>query len=236
MAYLKKLDNTKSTDTRNFEATAMVGEKRTGKSALVKRLVDKYRSKYDVRILVYDISEAFGRQYNELGEIVFEGYPVISEQELLSGIIVKGGKKYEWKRGVKRITKIAPDVFLKFAAEEFTNGLLIIDEATTLFNPNPSAEQIKFLITHTNHKCDAIYIFHMLTNIPKRLRNNFWNYILFSTGDNIDRTNHKQGIKDVTDLGFQNSELLYFKWLSAQVPENPKKIIQKFAVHKKKVQ
>jgi len=242
MAYLKNFKNKKNSDTRNYEAVAMVGEKRVGKSSLVKIYIDKYLKKYDVRVLVFDISDAFGEQYRD-GVKIFDGYPIITQEQLLNpaltqeelikGVFVRNGKKIEWQRGVKRITEIDNDVFLKYASEIFRNGLLVIDEATTLFNPNPSVEQIKFLITHTNHRCDGLFIFHRLADIPKRLRNNFWKFILFATGDNVDRTDPQKGVKDIKELGFQNAENFYQKWIDAQVPEDGDKIIQHFNVHKK---
>lgn len=236
LAYLQNFRNEKSSEVRNFEATALVGEKRTGKSTFVKIYVDKYLKLYPTaKILVFDISDAFGPSFDQEGNKVFAGYPLIKESELLNGGIISTSKgKTKWMKGVKRIVDIDPDVFLKYVAEEFRNGLVVIDEAATVFPPTPSPQQKKFLITHTNHKCDGLYIFHRLADIPKSLRNNFWNFIFFSTGDNINRDDSKIGTKDIADMGFQYPTQFYAKWIEAQVPENPEHIIQKFTLHKKK--
>ena len=67
------------------------------------------------------------------------------------------------------------------------------------------------------------------------MRNSFWKFIIFSTGDNISRLDRARGIKDIEDMGFQHADHLYDAWKAAQVPEKRKKIIQKFTVHKKKL-
>jgi len=217
MGFSQQFNNRKVKKYRDYEATAIIGDKRQGKTTLTKLLIDEYMTMYPNRkVLVYDISNAFGKDgYG------FKGYPLITLDELYNGKKRKGKTVY-WSKGVRRITAIDTDDILAYMADSFTDGLLVIDEATTVMKDKATAKHRAVMITHTNHRVDIIMIFHALAFVPRRLRANFWNYFFFKTPDVVSS-------KEIEAMGFPNPKAFHRTWLaSQQAPHQEDRIMQYF--------
>jgi len=219
MSFSKSFKNQKNGDYRDYTASAIIGDKRQGKSTLIKLLIDRYVKMYPHRkVLVYDVSDAFGA-YGD-----FKGYPLITLDELRNGKKVKGGKRAYWKKGVRRIVNIDYEDTIFYMADSFTDGLLVIDEATVVMTDNPNDKRRSLMIKHTNKRVDIIMIFHALSFVPKRLRGNFWNYYFFKTPDQVTPRSLKA-------MGYPNPQAFYVKWKeSQQAPHYGNRIMQYFAL------
>lgn len=201
---------------RNFESTAICGDKRRGKSTLANVLIHNYRKKYPNRpVLLLDYSNAFEKKSFKGVEI--PGYDAWTVTELLNGKIVKingVAKRARWntdpKKGAVGIIRVVGfskgedfDLLLDFISKQFRGGLVIIDEAATMFDEKATMEQRGLLIKHTNSKNDLWCIFHRLMDVPRQLRHHFWNYILFGTGDEF------SSWKDLEKANFPDPKRFY---------------------------
>lgn len=217
MSFTKNFKNHKNKNHRDYTASAIIGDKRQGKSTLIKLLIDDYIAKYpNRRVLVYDISKAFGKDSHG-----FEGYPLMTLDELYNGKIVNG-RRARWKKGVRRVTGIDYDGVLSYMVDVFRDGLLIIDEATTVMSDNPSDKRKAIMITHTNQRVDLFMVFHGLGYVPKRLRGNFWNYYFFKTPDQV-------SVKQLEAMKFPNPKRFHEQWEKSQkAPHKEDQIMQYF--------
>ncbi len=219
MNFIKQFDNSKPVGVRDYWCTAIVGEKRQGKTTLAKLLIQHYIGLYpEKKVLIYDVSNAFTE------------YPQTTLDELQNGIL-KGGIRKKWQRGVLRLSMQNHEEVLGYMAKEFGNGLLIIDEATAVFGDNPSDNHKAVLITHTNRRTDIYAIFHSLAYVPKRLRGYFWHYHFFKTPD------EGIGEKEIAAMGFPNPKKFYEQWATAQkMPHQEDKKMQKFTTFSREFQ
>jgi hypothetical protein len=207
-----KFKNVKPKNVRDYEATAIVGMKRQGKTTLAKILIEEYISKYpNKRVLVYDVANAFGKRGN------YKGIKKITIDEIINGKKIKG-KRHKWIRGVRRIM-FDPDMphkeVLTFLNANFTDGAIFIDEATQVFGTNPTEKERALMYGHTNNRVDVYMIFHGLSKVPRSIRNAFWNYILFKTDDAL------KDWQDLRSMGFNNPKMLYEKLM--ELKKTPKK-------------
>jgi hypothetical protein len=220
-------DNRKDPSVRDYIATAIVGDKRQGKTVLSVMMIEKYRKLYpDRKILILDVSDTYGEKTYPNGDVW--GYKEITLEELQLGVLVKG-KRMAWARGVRRIRESKDFTpILTYMEAEFKDGLLVLDESTTVFSDNPTDERKALLITHTNHRVDIICIFHQLFRVPKRLRGQFWQYVFFKTSDG--GVNPKQLGVD----GFPDAERFYLAWKEAQDAEYyDTRMMQSFSIFRR---
>lgn len=232
MGFVGDFVNEKEAGHRDYEASAVIGEKRQGKTTFMKLLIQWYMREYPYRkVLVYDISDAFGPRGN------FTGYDTITLDELYNGVKTPEGRR-EWIGGARRLLRCDEygnaynhGEVLKYMVNEFRDGLLVIDEATTVMSDNPSDDRKSILYTHTNARVDLFMIYHSLARVPKRLRGDYWHYYFFKTTDKF------SSAKKVQDMGFPNPEEFFNTWLESQkAPHYDTRILQYFTCFTKQFQ
>lgn len=233
MSWTKKFVNKKNPKHRDYLTTAIVGAKRQGKTALLKHWIERYHKNYPKRpILIYDPSNAFGRD-DRTKDNIFKGYDVITLEELNNGKKVKGGRKY-WTSGIRRVLDQERDkefhneLFI-YMLEEFTDGLIVIDEATILFDYNPPKLHRSLVIKHTNRRNDMMLVFHRLKAVPNAFRGAIWDYIFFKTDEGYS-SSHK-----IAGMDYPKPEAFFKVWKEVQdAPHFDDRIIQYHKLFKSK--
>lgn len=233
MSWIDNFNNKKNPKHRDNIASAIIGSKRQGKTVLLKIWIDNYVKLYPHRpVLVFDPSDAFGRD-DRSG---FEGYPIITLDELYCGKKVNGGTIY-WERGVRRILDKDEDKdfhneLFAYMLRWFSDGLIVIDEATILFPYNPTKLHRALVIKHTNRNTDMMMVFHRLKAVPTAFRGAIWDYIFFNTDEGYDN------YKKIADMEFPRPKEFFAAWKKAQeAPQKEDEIIQfftSFSLKKKK--
>lgn len=190
-----------SSSQRDNISYAICAHKREGKTTIVRAIIVDYRRKYPKRpIVVFDYSNAFGDSMlpdGKGGFIKGLGYERWTLDELLNGKWFKDkvtGKKVRMKwsphklnsagyAGIIRVTDYESKEQVKAVFDYISNGIrnaaIFIDEAAVIFPQTAQEEHKGLLIKHTNTKNDLFCIFHGVKNVPIKLRQHFWAYILF---------------------------------------------------------
>jgi hypothetical protein len=226
--------NKKNPNERDYDTTAVLGDKAQGKSTLVSLYAKLYNQiqseklrkgllKYPKKVLIVDPTD--NNAFQEFEDITLEqlmyGFPIVGKRE-----------RNFWSKGIRRIRKtrnIKDDIFINTITDCYKNGLLIIDEASEVVDPNNPPHWQKELIKKHRMSClDLLYVFHNFMDIPLKLRPHIWCWILFRTPEKPD------SVKYFRSRQFPNPEALWEKWKKVEnsVHDNSA-IIQHYEVHRK---
>ena len=137
----------------------IVGQKKTGKTTLAKRLmsISKLPKK-----LVFDPS----------GQEAWQDLPRIKPKMLPV-----------WKQGTKRLFENDTHEMLHLINEYVTDTFIIFDDATAYIEAILS-QDLKTLLTRNRHKNnDVVLIFHSLRSVPPKVFEHTSHLILFKTND-----------------------------------------------------
>ena len=227
--------NYKDPSFRDYYTSAMLGDKAQGKSSLVALYAKGYytvmAAKFDKgllkvpkKVLIVDPTD----------NNAFDQFEDITLSQLMYGFPIRGNKveRSYWLKGVRRIRKtrkMKDEEFINAITDTFRNGLLIVDEASEVVDPNnPPKWQKELVKKHRMFCLDLMYVFHNFMDIPLKLRPHIWVYILFRTPEKP---------KDVgyfRQRQFPNPEAFWEKWkLVENSIHDPSAIIQHYQIHKK---
>lgn len=155
-----------------------------GKTELVKFFCMKYP--LDRKILVLNPKKEV--KYKELG---FERITYLSElakpenknkrlfEYVPAPILEKGKKGAKIESNEKMLDRVFYNIN-QLATKRYFNGLLIIDDATTLFRFSDNQHVRDTVTTQGQKDLDIIFIFHGLNNIPRFLSGEIDNYFIFA--------------------------------------------------------
>lgn len=150
------------TNHRDAQVTIVMGRNGTGKSTLVKTIVDALGG----RILVVTM--------NGMPEI-WRPYPVIDASK---------AKAWEWKSGIRQVHYLQHEKeTFRHIHRHFRDGILILDDCRNYITSNlDNNEYLKHLLIDFRHKMmDVYFIVHSPGQVPKQVWTFYSNAIILAT-------------------------------------------------------
>jgi len=155
-------------DIRQTKRIVIIGTNGTGKTTLVRRIVQNASQKTLI-ITPHD---------NEWNELDPNGVPLFPENEL------RCASDYNFTGVQKHIYD--PDRTLKLI-RNFTRGLIVFDDCRVYLDARTDKEVHRILISSRQNMIDEIFVAHGFTEVPPKVFTFATEYFLFRTEDNISR-------------------------------------------------
>lgn len=205
-----KSEKKQTNSTREVGLTLLIGQGRTGKSVLLKKMMDEVAKKRLV-LFVYAGFDSIGRRMKHLdiknpdalkgkktGIYAINAFTCDIKILKKENILDEHGNKLE---GKDKMVKV--NIFY-FIMEYVRNSLIVFDDPKSYVSDNIDVWLKLFLIGRGHKMLDSIFVYHSFLAVAPQIYNYWEKIILFRTSDNVNRIPNKipfeEQVKQVIDF------------------------------------
>lgn len=231
--------NHKNPNERDYMTKALIGDKRQGKSTLLRLYAEMYwrrafeiwkeskgKIKHPSKILIIDAGDSDAFKLEDTGEKI---YTQLTLRDVATGKANKLMTQGEKGIFILKSDAANADNDLQIVLKYWRNGFLIIDEFRKWLKSSKNEAYIEDMITkHANWKIDLMLVIHNFMDIPISVRPHIWVYMMFKTPEK------PTSWKWFANRRFPNPQQLYETWRNAELKQHyDDRILQEFTIFRK---